>query len=300
MTLVDSVFNPSSSSSSSSSSYSHGANGNGMDSQSSSSSSISYNNNSNCNQQQQQQQQQQHQQQQHYNSTSTFAAICSSDSTTLRHAHMDLIVSPHPHLCTWRTLWEVSVLNMSREFHRFPLFTFDPSLRRHESAGEFIPSTPPLPSDLDAPRTSSAKLPLPAHLIHHPSSRPSTNFHRNHPNPSSESDDAALARLLPTLLSSAARSPADSQDIWRLCSKAKDALPNGARLENLSWRLMHMSLSREKKIKLLHQKEAEEVGGMALDDFKDEESSSDQHALSSSTSKGQSRLHHQHHHPTTP
>ena len=34
-------------------------------------------------------------------------------------------------------------------------------------------------------------------------------------------------------------------DAWRLFSKAKNALEDGARLENLSWRLFHMKLSKE-------------------------------------------------------
>lgn len=34
----------------------------------------------------------------------------------------------------------------------------------------------------------------------------------------------------------------ESHDAWRLFSKAKNALEDGARLENLSWRLFHMKL----------------------------------------------------------
>ncbi|KAJ3329663.1 hypothetical protein HDU76_007444 [Blyttiomyces sp. JEL0837] len=58
--------------------------------------------------------------------------------------------------------------------------------------------------------------------------------------------DSTLTDLLPSLISSA-KSAAESQDIWKLFTKAKDAIPNGARLENLSWRLLHMNLSKERE-----------------------------------------------------
>ncbi|KAI9342298.1 hypothetical protein BDR26DRAFT_282969 [Obelidium mucronatum] len=41
--------------------------------------------------------------------------------------------------------------------------------------------------------------------------------------------------------------PAATEGIWRLCTKAKSALPSGDRLENLSWRLLHMSLRKKKE-----------------------------------------------------
>lgn len=37
----------------------------------------------------------------------------------------------------------------------------------------------------------------------------------------------------------------ESHDAWRLFSKAKNALEDGARLENLSWRLFHMKLMKD-------------------------------------------------------
>lgn len=37
----------------------------------------------------------------------------------------------------------------------------------------------------------------------------------------------------------------ESHDAWRLFSKAKNALEDGARLENLSWRLFHMKVTKE-------------------------------------------------------
>ncbi|KAJ3292081.1 hypothetical protein HDU79_001776 [Rhizoclosmatium sp. JEL0117] len=41
--------------------------------------------------------------------------------------------------------------------------------------------------------------------------------------------------------------PSATESIWRLCTKAKAALPSGDRLENLSWRLLHMSLKKKKE-----------------------------------------------------
>ncbi|KAJ3232989.1 hypothetical protein HDU81_002556 [Chytriomyces hyalinus] len=48
-------------------------------------------------------------------------------------------------------------------------------------------------------------------------------------------------------LASSTRDPLDSQDIWKLCTRAKHAIDGGERLENLSWRLFEMSLSKERK-----------------------------------------------------
>ncbi|KAJ3027670.1 UNVERIFIED_CONTAM: hypothetical protein HDU68_003375, partial [Siphonaria sp. JEL0065] len=45
------------------------------------------------------------------------------------------------------------------------------------------------------------------------------------------------------------KDPLDSQDIWKLCTRAKHAIDGGERLENLSWRLFEMSLSKERKAK---------------------------------------------------
>lgn len=38
--------------------------------------------------------------------------------------------------------------------------------------------------------------------------------------------------------------PLDTQ-VWRLYTKAKDSLPNGSRLENLTWRMMAMRLKKK-------------------------------------------------------
>lgn len=35
--------------------------------------------------------------------------------------------------------------------------------------------------------------------------------------------------------------------VWRLYTKAKDTLPNGSRLENLTWRMMAMTLNKKKE-----------------------------------------------------
>lgn len=35
--------------------------------------------------------------------------------------------------------------------------------------------------------------------------------------------------------------------IWKLYSKQKNALPNGQRMDNLSWRMMSMNLKRQKE-----------------------------------------------------
>lgn len=49
--------------------------------------------------------------------------------------------------------------------------------------------------------------------------------------------------------------------VWRLYTKAKDNLPNGARMENLTWRMMTMTLAKSRKV--------EPIGGSTgdLDDF---------------------------------
>ncbi|KAJ3280389.1 hypothetical protein HK104_000706 [Borealophlyctis nickersoniae] len=52
--------------------------------------------------------------------------------------------------------------------------------------------------------------------------------------------------LFPSLLTSATTS-SDNHDVWRLFTKVKEALPNGARVENLTWRLMHLRKVKEEK-----------------------------------------------------
>ncbi|ORZ40218.1 hypothetical protein BCR44DRAFT_59123, partial [Catenaria anguillulae PL171] len=39
--------------------------------------------------------------------------------------------------------------------------------------------------------------------------------------------------------------PDENQELWKLYTKAKDALPNGKRMENLTWRLMALSLHKD-------------------------------------------------------
>jgi hypothetical protein len=48
--------------------------------------------------------------------------------------------------------------------------------------------------------------------------------------------------------------------VWRLYTKAKDSLPNGKRLENLTWRMMAMTLHKKNK-----EKEDKEREGYAMD-----------------------------------
>lgn len=36
-----------------------------------------------------------------------------------------------------------------------------------------------------------------------------------------------------------------SSQVWRMYTKAKDTLPNGSRLENLTWRMMAMTLKKQ-------------------------------------------------------
>ncbi|KAF9933206.1 hypothetical protein FBU30_006147 [Linnemannia zychae] len=48
--------------------------------------------------------------------------------------------------------------------------------------------------------------------------------------------------------------------VWRLYTKAKDSLPNGKRLENLTWRMMAMTLHKKNK-----EKEDKERNGQAMD-----------------------------------
>ncbi|KAF9307829.1 hypothetical protein BGZ91_008164 [Linnemannia elongata] len=48
--------------------------------------------------------------------------------------------------------------------------------------------------------------------------------------------------------------------VWRLYTKAKDSLPNGKRLENLTWRMMAMTLHKKNK-----EKEDKERSGHAMD-----------------------------------
>ena len=68
--------------------------------------------------------------------------------------------------------------------------------------------------------------------------------------------------LLPSLLN-LSKSPAESHDAWKIFTKAKSALQNGARLENISWRLYHMKLAKEKEIN----KKKKNIFGLPVVDF---------------------------------
>ncbi|CAG8570678.1 843_t:CDS:2 [Paraglomus brasilianum] len=43
------------------------------------------------------------------------------------------------------------------------------------------------------------------------------------------------------------QSHSENTSLWRLCTKAKDALPNGVRLENITWRVMAIELKKWKE-----------------------------------------------------
>ncbi|ORZ00817.1 hypothetical protein BCR43DRAFT_469117 [Syncephalastrum racemosum] len=52
--------------------------------------------------------------------------------------------------------------------------------------------------------------------------------------------------------------------VWRLYTKAKDNLPNGARMENLTWRMMAMTLKKKEKDQL--EKDRDDGSAMVIDD----------------------------------
>ncbi|KAJ3118054.1 hypothetical protein HK100_000682 [Physocladia obscura] len=62
-------------------------------------------------------------------------------------------------------------------------------------------------------------------------------------------EDSKRYLTLAKLLAERTKDPLDSQDVWKLCTRAKHAIEGGERLENLSWRLFEMSLSKERKAK---------------------------------------------------
>lgn len=51
-----------------------------------------------------------------------------------------------------------------------------------------------------------------------------------------------------------------SSQVWRMYTKAKDNLPNGSRLENLTWRMMAMTLNKTK-----NQQEQNDVASEPMD-----------------------------------
>jgi hypothetical protein len=56
--------------------------------------------------------------------------------------------------------------------------------------------------------------------------------------------------------SSTKKDPLASQ-VWRMYTKAKDSLPNGSRMENLTWRMMAMTLTKQKLAELESKKKQE-------------------------------------------
>jgi len=54
----------------------------------------------------------------------------------------------------------------------------------------------------------------------------------------------------------ASNCPTESHDIWKLFTRAKDVLgTDGARLENLSWRLMHLNMRKTRSTEQIHIKQ---------------------------------------------
>lgn len=51
--------------------------------------------------------------------------------------------------------------------------------------------------------------------------------------------------------------------VWRLYTKAKDNLPNGARMENLTWRMMAMTLKKKEREQ---PKDTDNYNAMVIDD----------------------------------
>ncbi|KAF8934809.1 hypothetical protein BGZ58_005445 [Dissophora ornata] len=108
-----------------------------------------------------------------------------------------------------------------------------------------------LSSTIDFPKPKPRRK-LPSE-IGSPGPIPGMDFHNAHPaaetavnEESSEEDEASKQ---------AKEDPLAAQ-VWRLYTKAKDSLPNGKRLENLTWRMMAMTLHKKNKEK--EDKEREE------------------------------------------
>ena len=59
--------------------------------------------------------------------------------------------------------------------------------------------------------------------------------------------ESFFASIVKTLLATSSSSSSDIFDMWKLCSKARDAIPQGPRLENFSWNLTFLTLAREKQ-----------------------------------------------------
>ncbi|KAJ3080812.1 hypothetical protein HK102_002790, partial [Quaeritorhiza haematococci] len=64
--------------------------------------------------------------------------------------------------------------------------------------------------------------------------------------------------ILPSLVSTA-KTATENHDIWRLFTRVKEIFPNGARLENMTWRMMH--LRKDKKASQEQQQSTQGVGG---------------------------------------
>ncbi|KAI9006236.1 hypothetical protein BC832DRAFT_592320 [Gaertneriomyces semiglobifer] len=106
-----------------------------------------------------------------------------------------------------------------------------------ESAAALFPPSPPLSARVSATTAATPTVASPSPSMSSPSKTSKQAF------PTIDADT-----LFPSLLSSA-KSSSDNHDVWKLFTKVKEALPNGARLENMTWRLMALRKQAEERAK---------------------------------------------------
>ncbi|KAI9342292.1 hypothetical protein BDR26DRAFT_894712 [Obelidium mucronatum] len=100
-------------------------------------------------------------------------------------------------------------------------------------------------SDQFSPLPRRSTSPTPSSSV---TSSTATAHERPQPVPLNEVEEDSKRYLdFAKQLAERTKDPLDSQDIWKLCTRAKHAIDGGERLENLSWRLFEMSLSKERK-----------------------------------------------------
>lgn len=81
------------------------------------------------------------------------------------------------------------------------------------------------------------------------------------------------------LMDSKSKTDPLATQVWRLYTKAKDTLPNGSRLENLTWRMMAMTLNKKRAAE-----ERQRQQDQDQDDDQDDEESSPMPAMTKSSS----------------
>lgn len=81
------------------------------------------------------------------------------------------------------------------------------------------------------------------------------------------------------LMNSKSKTDPLATQVWRLYTKAKDTLPNGSRLENLTWRMMAMTLNKKRAAEEQQRKQEEEE-----EDEEDEEETTPMPAMTKSSS----------------